>query len=90
MAIAFDPDGKRIGFGTADGSLWLWAAKLGSRRWMAGPVDAPVRGRFDIVKNKNGEPEFNFPCGTIRFRTPTPSWAFRTMVRYWPAIWGRN
>ncbi len=23
-AIAFHPDGKRIGFGTADGSLWTW------------------------------------------------------------------
>lgn len=24
MAVAFHPDGKRIAFGTADGSLWLW------------------------------------------------------------------
>ena len=62
MAIAFDADGKRIAFGTADGSLWLWQpAKLvppvDGRTW-----NAPVRaGRFDIVKNKNGEPEFNFP-----------------------------
>src|SRR5438046_2894520 len=24
MAAAFDPKGEKVGFGTADGSLWLW------------------------------------------------------------------
>ncbi|HJZ53774.1 MAG TPA: hypothetical protein VKE74_02390, partial [Gemmataceae bacterium] len=31
-AISFHPDGKRVGFGTADGSLWLWEpVKLAAR-----------------------------------------------------------
>ncbi|MCE9564723.1 MAG: caspase family protein [Planctomycetes bacterium] len=46
-AIAFHPDGKRVGFGTADGTLWLWEpTKLdkpeADRVWNA-PVCA---GRF--------------------------------------------
>lgn len=27
-AVAFSPDGKRVGFGTADGSLWVWEPSL--------------------------------------------------------------
>src|SRR5207244_1081785 len=57
MAVAFHPDGKRVGFGTADGSLWLWepvklaAPEADGRTW-----SAPVRaGRFDVQKTPRGE-----------------------------------
>jgi len=62
MAVAFDDDGKRIAFGTADGSLWLWeptklVPPVGDRTW-----SAPVRaGRFPAPKRKPGDSEFNFP-----------------------------
>jgi len=62
-AIGFHPDGKRVGFGTADGTLWFWEPKKldkaeGDRVWSA-PVCA---GRF-----ANPKPEqLNFTRG-IRF-----------------------
>jgi len=48
-AVGFSPDGKRVGFGTADGTLWLWtpeklAAPEGDRVWNA-PSKA---GRFTL------------------------------------------
>jgi WD40 repeat protein len=64
MAIAFHPDGKRIGFGTADGSLWFWDPVKSSQPkdgWVWNP---PVRvGRFREKKNARGETTYNFPRG---------------------------
>ncbi len=62
-AIAFHPDGKRVGFGTADGTLWLWnptplSPSEGDRFWNA-PACA---GRFT---NPNTN-QLNFPRN-IRF-----------------------
>jgi WD40 repeat protein len=58
-AAAFHPDGKRIGFGTADGSLWLWSPEKldqpeNDRVWNA-PV---LAGRFN--PDPDGS-DFNFP-----------------------------
>jgi WD40 repeat protein len=64
MAVAFHPDGKRVGFGTADGTLWLWTPEKltppdKDRAW-----SAPVRvGRF--TPDPDGAP-FNFPRN-VRF-----------------------
>jgi WD40 repeat protein len=63
MAVAFDGKGKRVGFGTADGTLWLWdPEKLttpdGERVWRA-----PTRvGRFTPLKGR----VYNFPRN-VRF-----------------------
>lgn len=70
MAIAFHPDGKRIGFGTADGTLWLWELKKLETAEQDGRVwSAPVRvGRFTSKKNAAGKEEaYNFPR-SIYFR----------------------
>lgn len=69
MAIAFHPDGKRIGFGTADGTLWLWEpTKLAVTDPQDGRVwNAPTRiGRFANPKNAQGQETYNFPR-TIHF-----------------------
>ena len=70
MAIAFHPDGKRIGFGTADGTIWLWEPKRLAAAEQDGRVwNAPARvGRFQSKKNAKGREEaYNFPR-SIAFR----------------------
>ena len=63
MAVAFDAGGQRVGFGTADGTLWLWKPER-----LPKPVDdrtwtAPVRvGKFEPLKDT----DFNFPRN-VRF-----------------------
>jgi WD40 repeat protein len=63
MAVAFHPDGKRVGFGTADGSLWLWdPVKLATPEADGRAWSAPVRaGRFEVQKSATGEEQFNYP-----------------------------
>ena len=63
MTVNFHPDGKRIGFGTADGSLWLWEPVKLDEPALDGRVwSAPVRaGRFEPTRNKKGEEKYNFP-----------------------------
>ena len=58
MAVAFHPDGERVGFGTADGTLWLWTPEKltppdKDRTW-----SAPVRvGQFTAFPDS----PYNFP-----------------------------
>ena len=60
MAMAFHPDGKRLAFGTADGSLWFWEPKalpkeIDGRGW-----NWPVRiGKHEALKL--GDTPYNFP-----------------------------
>jgi WD40 repeat protein len=64
MAIAFHPDGKRIGFGTADGTLWLWnPTKLPVRDQKEGREwNAPARvGRFECKKDAQGDEIYELP-----------------------------
>jgi WD40 repeat protein len=65
MAIGFHPDGERVGFGTADGSLWLWKPEKLDKPEPDGRVwNAPKRaGRFKPNINEHKQEEFNFPCG---------------------------
>jgi WD40 repeat protein len=66
-AVAFAPDGRRVAFGTADGSLWVWDPALlekpteadtrEGRKWAA-----PVRaGKHEALTDEDGNEEFNFP-----------------------------
>jgi len=59
MAIAFHPDGKRVGFGTADGSLWLWdPEKLQDPDNDGRTAKLPLwAGKHEAIKGS----EFNFP-----------------------------
>jgi WD40 repeat protein len=63
MAVGFHPDGKRVGFGTADGSLWIWEPEKLDKPDAEGRVwNAPKRaGRFTPNINENKQEEFNFP-----------------------------
>src|SRR5262245_15298245 len=63
MAVAFHPDGRRVAFGTADGSLWLWdprkldAPTKDERTW-----NAPVRvGKHAPFKDPNWASKPNYP-----------------------------
>jgi len=62
MAMAFHPDGKRLAFGTSDGSLWYWepaplAKEADGRAW-----NLPVRaGKHESLKFEARTSEFNFP-----------------------------
>ncbi len=62
MAVAFGPDG-RVGFGTADGGLWLWEPVKLDKPDRDGRVSqAPVRvGMFEKLKDLDGNTEFNYP-----------------------------
>lgn len=62
-AVAFHPDGRRIGFGTADGSLWLWEpTKLPQPDADDRPSKAPVRvGKHEVFKDEKGRDKFNLP-----------------------------
>jgi len=63
-AAAFHPDGKRIGFATADGSLWFWTPqKLGIPEADGRPATAPKwAGKHSPMKNADGTiAEFNLP-----------------------------
>lgn len=59
MAVAFHSGGKQVGFGTADGSLWLWEPEaLPAPDKDGRPSKLPIRlGRHEP---KSGS-EFNFP-----------------------------
>jgi WD40 repeat protein len=64
MAVAFHPDGKHVGFGTADGTLWLWKPEQLPKPEKDRTWSAPVRvGRF--TPDPDGAP-FNFPRN-VRF-----------------------
>jgi len=59
MAVEFHPDGRRVAFGTADGTLWLWEPVKLARPESGRTWNAPVRvGRF--TPEASGSP-FNFP-----------------------------
>ena len=63
-AVAFDPDGKRVGFGTADGSVWVWNPdKLREPDRDGRPSSPPLwAGRSDPVMEADGKrATFNFP-----------------------------
>lgn len=81
-ALAFHPDGERVAFGTADGSIWLWkpaklsAAEADGRMW-----SAPVRvGR--CVPPVGSPAPYNFPR-TLRFEGPHALWAVCWSGRVW-------
>ncbi len=42
-AVAYSPDGKRIAFGTADGSLWVWTPAKLAKREEKGPGEQADR-----------------------------------------------
>lgn len=63
-AVAFHPDGKRVGFGTADGSLWFWVPDALPEPDKDGrPSKMPLwAGKHEVMLDKAGKPtEFNFP-----------------------------
>jgi WD40 repeat protein/uncharacterized caspase-like protein len=65
-AIAFHPDGNRIGFATADGTLWLWTpTKLAAPDPRDGRVwSAPARvGHLPGPRSTGGEEGLAFPKG---------------------------
>lgn len=52
-AVAFDPAGKRVAFGTADGSLWVWTPAIQAEDKDGRTWSAPVlAGRHDITDKK--------------------------------------
>lgn len=59
-AVAFHPDGNRVAFGTADGTLWLWTpTRLPQPDADGRPSAPPVRlGKHDADPKL---PDFNFP-----------------------------
>ena len=63
-AVAFDPTGERVAFGTADGSLWLWkpeklaAPEADGRTWSA-PL---CLGRCPPPASAVERASYNFPC----------------------------
>jgi WD40 repeat protein len=59
-AVAFHPDGNRVAFGTADGTLWLWdPARLPKPDANERPSAPPVRlGKHTPDK---GRKDYNFP-----------------------------
>jgi WD40 repeat protein len=60
MAVAFHPDGKRVGFGTADGSLWFWEPKpLAAPDKDGRPSSLPLWAGKHTANARPGE--FNFP-----------------------------
>lgn len=61
-AVRFHPDG-RVGFGTADGSLWIWnPAPLKAPDKLGRTAALPRRvGKHDPLKRATGPAEFNFP-----------------------------
>ena len=64
MAVAFHPDGMRVGFGTADGSLWFWAPDTLAEPDRDGrPSKLPVwAGKHELLRDKDNKiAEFNFP-----------------------------
>lgn len=58
FTVAFSPDSKRVGFGTADGSLWIWDYALLKTPDADGRPSAAPRwaGRHTGIKG-----EFNYP-----------------------------
>ncbi|MCI0699928.1 MAG: caspase family protein [Planctomycetia bacterium] len=62
MSVCFDADG-RVGFGTADGSVWLWEpVKLKEPDANGRPSSLPVRvGKHETLRDPAGNTEFNFP-----------------------------
>jgi WD40 repeat protein len=63
-AIAFHPDGKSVGFGTADGSLWFWKPEALPQPDAVGrPSNLPRwAGKLPPLKVARGQvAEFNFP-----------------------------
>ncbi|MFO0800056.1 MAG: caspase family protein [Gemmataceae bacterium] len=72
-AVAFSPDGKRVGFGTADGSLWVWEPSLLKEHAPdAPPSPRPLwAGRHEVRKLPDDTPaEFNIPRA-VRFTDAT-------------------
>src|SRR6266545_1558219 len=62
-AITFDDKGERVGFGTDDGSLWLWnPAKLEKPDGDGRTASAPTRvGQFQPLTDLDGKSDFNLP-----------------------------
>lgn len=61
-AVAFHPDGRRVGFGTADGSLWLWDPVKLPERDGSRTFRSPVRiGKHEPHTDPGGAAGFNFP-----------------------------
>ncbi|MBN9517868.1 caspase family protein [bacterium] len=68
FTVAFSPDGKRVGFGTADGSLWVWDYALLKQPDADGRPSAAPRwvGRHAPMPGA----EFNYPRA-LRFDANT-------------------
>ncbi|HEX4606952.1 MAG TPA: hypothetical protein VH092_01980, partial [Urbifossiella sp.] len=64
FTVAFAPDGKRVGFATADGSLWVWESgllKVPDAEGRPSPLPRWA-GRHAPIKNADGTAaEFNYP-----------------------------
>ncbi len=62
-AVAFHPDGNRVGFGTADGSLWIWDTTRLKRPDLDGRSAAPPArvGKHEPPKDRAATGGFNLP-----------------------------
>jgi len=61
-SVAFHPDGERVAFGTADGSLWIWKPEKLAMETKGRAFNSPVRaGKHEALKNPDGKAEYNFP-----------------------------
>ena len=61
-SVAFHPDGERIAFGTADGSIWFWKPEKLAKETKGRAFNSPVRaGKHEALKNQDGKAEYNFP-----------------------------
>jgi WD40 repeat protein len=61
-SVAFHPDGERVAFGTADGSLWIWKPEKLAKETKGRAFNSPLRaGKHEALKNPDGKAEYNFP-----------------------------
>lgn len=68
FTVAFSPDGTKVGFGTADGSLWLWQPALLPEPDAAGRPSPMPRWAGRHAPGRRAD-EFNFPRA-LRFDGP--------------------
>ena len=62
MALAFHPDGERVAFGTADGSLWFWKPKALAKEVDGRGWNWPTRaGKHEVLELNETKSPFNFP-----------------------------
>lgn len=73
FTVAFSSDSRRVAFGTADGSLWVWDYALLKKADADDRPSAPPRwaGRHAVLKYADGKAlEFNYPRA-LRFADAT-------------------